>query len=98
MYTIEISEDATLDVLEALEWYKRQDRKLSLRLKAEIDHGFQFIKKTPFSFQLKYKDVRVYYCKTFPYGIHYVIENEIIKVIAVFHTSRHPKNWQEIDS
>lgn len=95
MYTLEIAEEATLDVLDALDWYNRLDNKLSIRLKAEIDQGFKFIQKAPFSFQLKYKDVRVYYCKIFPYGIHYFIENQTLKVIAVFHTSRDPKNWAD---
>jgi plasmid stabilization system protein ParE len=95
MYIIVISEEATLDVAEALEWYKKRSSKLSERLKTEINLGFEYIRKTPFYFQLKFKDVRVYYCNSFPYGIHFIIENETIKVIAVFHTSRDPQNWQK---
>lgn len=94
MYSFVISEEATLDVMEALAWYKKRNSKLSERLKSEIDHGFEYIRKTPFSFQSKYRNIRVYYCKTFPYGIHFIVEDETIKIIAMFHTSRDPKNWQ----
>ncbi len=94
MYSFVISEEATLDVLEALAWYKKRNDKLSNKLKAEIYQGFEYIRKSPFSLQSKYRNVRVYYCKTFPYGIHFIVEEEIIKIIAVFHTSRDPQNWQ----
>ncbi len=97
MYYIRISKEATLDVIDALNWYKAKSSKLSHRLKKELDQGYNFIQKAPLSFQLKYKNVRVYYCKTFPFGIHYIIENEIVKVIAVFHTSRNPTNWSDIN-
>ena len=93
MYSLLISEEATWDVSEAVDWYHNLDRKLSSKLQYEITLGFEIIQKTPLSFQTKYKNVRIYYCKTFPYGIHYLLEKETIKILAVFHTSRDPKNW-----
>lgn len=60
MYSILISEETTWDVSEALDWYNALVRKLSERLQNEILCSFSNIQKTPFSFQIKYKNVRVY--------------------------------------
>ena len=98
MYSLLISEEATWDVFEALDYYNNLDKNISERLRNEIAEGFSNLHKTPFSFHRKYKEIRIYYCKTFPYGIHYVIEKPTIKIIAVFHTSRDPKNWEERNS
>ncbi|WP_083139797.1 type II toxin-antitoxin system RelE/ParE family toxin [Polaribacter reichenbachii] len=55
---------------------------------------FDFIKMKPNSFQIKYRDSRVRYLKSFPFGIHYRIKNKtIIEILAVLHTSRNPEFW-----
>ena len=33
--------------------------------------------------------------RRFPYGVFYLSENEKIVVIACFHASRDPKQWQD---
>ena len=59
MYTLLISEEATWDVLEALDYYNNLDRNLSERLQNEIANGFSKIHRTPFAFQIKYQKVGV---------------------------------------
>ena len=47
------------------------------------------------AFQKKYKDIKIRFISRFPYGIHYTYNDNKIIVIAVFHTSRSPKNWSK---
>ncbi|MBT0608319.1 hypothetical protein [Aequorivita echinoideorum] len=93
MFTLQISDVAILDTLDALKCYKKRNKILSSRLRAEIKEVYVLIQKNPLAFQKKYLNVHICYCKSFPYAIHYILENKVIKVIAVFHTSRNPENW-----
>ncbi|MBL1212682.1 MAG: hypothetical protein HND52_04870 [Ignavibacteriae bacterium] len=42
------------------------------------------------SYPKVYKNIRRALIRKFPFGIHYIIENEQVIVIAVFHVSRNP--------
>lgn len=42
-----------------------------------------------------FEDIRRAVVQRFPYSVFYRIEAAQIVVIAVFHTKRDPKNWQE---
>lgn len=62
----------------------------------ELEFGriLSFLRQNPFSYQKKHREIRVYYMSRFPFGIHYLIDGKIIKVFAVFHTSRKPQSWK----
>ena len=94
-YTVVISDEASFDILEAHYWYQIISEKLADTLEKEIDSLFLHLAKNPNQFQLKHKTVRVVFLKKFPYGIHYIINEEVIQIIALFHTSRDPSNWEE---
>ena len=67
---------------------------LSFDFELCLDAGLAEISRNPDSFQKKHKEIRILFISRFPYGIHYVVRNSEIIVIAVFHTSRSPKNWK----
>ena len=93
-YSLIISDEANLDILEAFLWYdslrKGLGNDFELCLEAEINR----IIRNPFLFQKQYKKVRIVFIERFPYGIHYIIEKNFIHVIAVFHTSHDPQDWE----
>jgi plasmid stabilization system protein ParE len=41
-----------------------------------------------------HKEARRALTRRFPYGIFYMLDPATIAVIAVFHTSRDPRQWQ----
>ncbi len=94
-YSLIISDEANFDILDAFFWYDSLREGLGndfeLCLEAEINR----ILRNPTLFQNQYEKVQVAFIERFPYGIHYTIESNFIKVIAVFHTSRDPQNWEE---
>lgn len=92
-YFISISEAAELDIREAFLWYEEQKDSLGLTFKKHISKTIQNIQSNPLKIQVRYNVTRVAYLRKFPFGVHFiVVENEII-VIAVFHTSQCPKKW-----
>ena len=59
-----------------------------------LEAGFNQIQRDPLLFQKRYKNLHIHFIDRFPYGIHYLIEEDTIKVFGVFHTSRNPVKWK----
>ena len=93
-FNILISQEAQWDIEDSYAFYEAVQPGLGKRFEEDLDNSLQLIATNPKSFQLKYKRiVRIVFTKSFPFGIHYIVDGKDIKVIAVFHTSRSPKNW-----
>ena len=95
IYNVFISRAAVHDIEQAVSWYEKQRRGLGYELELCIEAGLRSLEREPLICQKKYKDVRVKYIKRFPYGIHYQIESNSIKVLALFHMKRNPIEWDE---
>jgi len=94
-YSLLLSDEAYYDILDAYLWYESArdglGKDFELCLEAEINR----LLKNPLQYQVQYKKIRIAYIERFPYGVHFIIDKKFIKVIAVFHTSRNPENWEE---
>jgi hypothetical protein len=89
-----ISDESRLDILEAFSWYESRRPGLGRDFEIYIEAGLNLIAHSPFLSQKRYRNLRIHFINKFPYGIHYLIEDQTIKVFGVFHTSRDPANWQ----
>ena len=90
-FKIIILEEAKSDVRESIAWYKNINPMLSKRFATSFNNSVKQIKENPFRYQIRYDEIRVILLKTFPYLIHFNIDNEIIVIKAVLHTSRNSK-------
>ena len=95
IYQLLISDEAALDIVDAYYWYESQRKELGNEFEKNLDDGLKRITNNPHHFQDKYNTVRIHYMERFPYGVHYLLENEKIKIVGVFHTARNPKSWIE---
>ncbi|WP_298141077.1 type II toxin-antitoxin system RelE/ParE family toxin [Flavobacterium sp.] len=93
MKQIQFTKEALFDIEEIILWYEEQREGLSFDFELCLEVGINEIQRTPSAFQKKYKEVKIRFINRFPYGIHYIINNDIIIIVAVFHTSRSPSNW-----
>jgi toxin ParE1/3/4 len=93
-FTLLVSDEAYSDILDAFLWYEAArdglGKDFELCLEAEINR----VLSNPLQYQVQYKKIRVAYIERFPYGIHYLLDKKLIRVIAVFHTSKDPENWE----
>ena len=87
--------EALFDVEEIVLWYEEQREGLSYDFELCLEVGIHEIQRNPDAFQKRYKSVKIRFIQRFPFGIHYIIEENKIIVLGVFHTSRSPKNWFE---
>ena len=91
-FKIVFSEEAELDLLDAVKHYNKIKKALGARLKAEVKSFASKIKKNPTFASVKYKNTRTVACKIFPYSIHYEIDldQKTTRITAIFHFSKKP--------
>jgi len=53
------------------------------------------IEANPLTIVKRYKEVRVKFSRRFPYGVHFHVEGEIIKIVGFFHMKRDPIRWND---
>lgn len=93
LYQIIISEAAEQDIREAFEWYELQKDDLGNAFKEQVEKALVSLKTNPLKHQIRYKSIRIYFLKKFPYGIHFNVKENQVLILAIFHTALNPKKW-----
>jgi plasmid stabilization system protein ParE len=60
-----------------------------------VDAALALIQRTPELHPLIHKQIRRALIRRFPFGIFYVVEEDTIRVLAVFHGKRNPMRWMD---
>jgi plasmid stabilization system protein ParE len=87
--------EAQAEFDQALDWYEQQQAGLGLVFLNDVSEVLERVVLMPESSAQVFEDVRRAVVQRFPYSILYRVEEIQIVVIAVFHTKRNPKTWQE---
>lgn len=95
-YRLIIRKRAENQIEEAYYWYEKKQNRLGDNFLEAVEHALTLIKINPQHFQSKYKNVKAIFIMKFPYGIFYIIDNDKIVVLAMFHLSRNPGLWKKI--
>ncbi len=96
MYNIFIKSKAATHIRKAALWYDTQQKRLGLTFIDEVENAFEALSINPF-YSIRYKDVRGFVLKKFPFLILYRVgENKIaVTILAVFHTSQNPEKYPQ---
>lgn len=89
--------EATAELVEALTWYGLQGEELDRQLMLRIDEVLQRIIEAPDAFPTVYRHVRRAVVRQFPFAIFYVSNADEIRVLAVFHSRRDPRDLKSRD-
>lgn len=79
---------------EAVEWYARQSPGLDKRLRADFRTIRARLITNAWQFPITLRDTRRASLRNFPYVVIFRIAGESVQIIAFFHTSRDPHDWQ----
>lgn len=91
-----ISEEAFWDIKEAIEYYARiSSENTANRFREQLEKALDYITLKPLSLALKYKMVRTFNLKRFPYQIHFIYKEEQVMVMGVFHAKSNPESWED---
>lgn len=96
MYKSIILPLAIEDLRQSAAWYNSKQKGLGKIFTTEVRSIVHFIKHHPKAYSIRYNEVRVAPLKSFPYLIHYSIDEiqNLIIISAIFHTSINPTEWQ----
>lgn len=95
MLSLQIRVLAKNDIQEIVDYYDRLAPKITDKFLDDLYADLELLQGNPNLFQRKYKDTRVRYMKKFPFGVHYILKEGTVIILAVLHTSRNPKIWEE---
>ena len=93
-YNISFLRSAELDLEDACRWYERRGERLGSAFLQSVQDVLDTIGRYPRIYSIVHNEVRRAEVARFPYGIIYVVEDDAILVIGVFHNSRDPNQWQ----
>jgi toxin ParE1/3/4 len=92
-FKIELSNEAEIDFDKSYEFYTLKSEKNSDNFYKSINSALNKICKSPSVNPKIYKEIRKLVLKKFPFVIYYQIDEMVIRIIAIFHTSRNPNIW-----
>jgi plasmid stabilization system protein ParE len=93
-YRLVIQPEAEADLDEAYLWYEHQQGGLGRDFLECVEAVFDRIVATPEMHAVAYRSVRLALLRRFPYVVCYVLEENTVDVIAVYHGHRDPTIWQ----
>jgi hypothetical protein len=96
VFKIVNTQKALIDISECIEWYEKQYKGLGKRFYQALQRRYKTIRQNPY-FQIRHEGVRCLPLETFPYMIHFIVEEERkrIVVLGVVSSHRDPKTWKE---
>ena len=89
-----IRPEAEEELSESYDWYERQRPGLGDDFLLRVEAALDSIRYDPEILPAIYKVARRKLIRRFPYGIFYAIGQNKISILAIMHTKRHPKHWQ----
>lgn len=92
-YHLIIKSAAELDITGSVKWYDEKQQGLGLRFLNDLDQKLQKVKANPLHYQVRYKTIRMAFLDTFEDAIHYIVEENMVYVLAVLATRDDPKKW-----
>lgn len=92
--TFHFHPDARLEYLEAAAFYESRREGLGAAFTLEIEATIQRLLEAPARWPTLEQDIRVCRTRTFPYGVLYSIEDDVMIIVAVMHLHREPGYWR----
>jgi len=94
-YRLIIRPEAEAELAEAFDWYERRVPGLGADLLVAVDTAVGSILSDPLQHPAVYGSVHRALIRRFPYQVLFVVEADVVAVIAIFHGARDPKHWQD---
>jgi plasmid stabilization system protein ParE len=96
VYPVIFTQAARAELIDAQDWYENEASGLGRRFRVAVDSIIRRMSANPQQFPVVYKSIRRALLRHFPYALMFVIEaDETLTVIACFHGSRDPVQWQK---
>ena len=91
---LRIRPEATAELNEAWNWYEERREGLGDESLGCVEVAFASVQRNPKAHTRLEGRIRQAIVRRFPYVVLFVEYPDYVEVLAVFHTSRDPKQWQ----
>jgi plasmid stabilization system protein ParE len=95
VFAVIFTQAARAELIDAQDWYEDEAPGLGRRFREAIDAVTERMSVNPQQFPIVFKNVRRALLRRFPYSLFFVLEGDALLVIACFHASRDPPQWQK---
>lgn len=89
-----LTPQARAEYVEAVDWYANQAPGLEKRIRADFRAVRVRLVENPLQFPPAIGGTRRAMLRNFPYVVIFRVAGDVVQVIAFFHTSRDPNQWQ----
>jgi toxin ParE1/3/4 len=89
-YKIEIRTLATIEIIEAYDWYEMQREGLGAEFLEELEHLYEVLLNNPHTYSYYEEPVRQGKINRFPYLVVYEVFDTLIIIYSVFMTKQDP--------
>ena len=87
---------AEQDALDAAIWYEQRQPGLGEEFLGEVNDAVRTLSESALHHRIRFADVRRAPIHRFKfYGIYYIVRDEEVWILAIFHGRRHPRALQE---
>ena len=87
---------AEQDAFDAAIWYEEHQPGLGDEFLDEVDRAVRVLGESALHHRIRFADVRRTPIHRFKfYGIYYIVRDEEVWILAIFHGRRHPRRLQE---
>jgi len=93
--TLILQPEAEADIVDASIWYDKQAKAIRENFLSSLYLTLDVIERHPLQYQKCFRQVRRVILRGFPYALLYIANDDVVNVLACFHTSRDPKRWQD---
>jgi plasmid stabilization system protein ParE len=94
VFRVVFTQAARLELIEAQDWYESEAAALGHRFREAINVLSERMSANPRQFPFVFKNVRRAFLRRFPYSLFFVVDGDTLLVLACFHASRDPQQWQ----
>ena len=78
----------------AYDWYESQKEGLGDKFAKCVQDELDHLEMNPKIHAEVYKSARRAVVKVFPYCIYYVVKEDRVQIVSIFHASQDPSKWQ----
>ena len=93
-YRLRSTPAADIDIEGAFEWYQSESSGLGVEFLNELRAAYERIEESPIKYQALKWGIRRALLRRFPCAVYFVVENELVTIIAVMQAARDPARWQ----
>jgi len=83
------------DIIESADFYKSKSASVEKHFFEDLERTAAMLLEFPTLGQQRHRGIRRFALHHFPYFLYYVILPDGIRVVAVAHQSRHPRQWND---